>query len=59
MIDIDYAEDAVCPYCGHGEPGCDLEDEGIAQCSSCRKGYAYERVIEVSYNTWEAEEQDC
>lgn len=56
MIDIDYAEDVVCPYCGRGEPGCDLEDEGVNECSSCGKGYWYERVIEVSYNTWEAEE---
>lgn len=59
MIESEYMEEAICPYCGYRElDSWQLEDEGINECDRCGKGYYYERLIEITYTTWTSEEED-
>jgi len=53
MIDHEYTDEIVCPYCGcevsdSWEYGC---DDDVIDCSECGKKFRYYRDTHVTYNT--------
>lgn len=58
--DITWIEEVVCPYCGKiGEDSWELEqDEGTNVCGSCEHEYFYERLVKITYATWQLEGEE-
>lgn len=55
MIDHEFTEDVVCPYCGGkvSEPQ-ELDDEGEFECG-CGNTFDYCRNVRITYSTSKAE----
>lgn len=51
-LDTIGTDEPICPHCGYvHQDAFEWSDEGIRNCRKCRKPFAYERNVEVTYDT--------
>lgn len=52
-IDCKYTKEITCPHCGYEQgDSWEASDNGEEICDECEKEYTYERVIDVTYNSY-------
>ena len=57
MVEHEYTEEIVCPYCGYKySDSWEYDNEGgELECYECGKTFNYSKDVSVSYSTW----SDC